>query len=156
MTKPVLEIEVTTADGISGNVKAVFDTGSFYTLIREDKVPPGARVIPRKEPRVFRTAARGQRFSAVAELPLVLTIGDKAVEDVALVATDLSQEMLVGAGTLQKWDISIITRQGRTEVSVGRHMRDPDIMEVDGCTGFPAEPSRSPSRWLGARSMPHE
>ena len=134
MTKPVLEIEITTAEGKSGTVNAVFDTGSFYTLLREDKVPPGAKVIPRKDPHVFRTAARGHQFSAVAEVPLVLTIGDKAVLDVALVSPGLSQEMLVGAGTMQKWDISIITRQGRTEVSVGRHMRHPDITEVDGCS----------------------
>ena len=36
MTKPVLEIEITTAEGKSGTVNAVFDTGSFYTLLRED------------------------------------------------------------------------------------------------------------------------
>jgi hypothetical protein len=134
MTKPVLEIEITSAEGKARTVKAVFDTGSFYTLLREDRIPEGATVIARKDPHVFRTAARGQRFSAVAELPLVLTIGDKAVLDVALVTPDLSQEMLVGAGTMQKWDIGIITRQGRTEVSVGRHMKDPDITEVDGCS----------------------
>ena len=134
MTKPVLQIGITSAEGKSRTLNAVFDTGSFHTLLREDRIPEGATVITRKDPHVFRTAARGQRFKAVAEIPLVLTIGDKAVLDVALVSPDLSQEMLVGAGTMQKWDISIMTRNGRTEVSVGRHMRDPDITAVDGCS----------------------
>lgn len=71
----------------------------------------------------FRTAARGGSFSATGELPLVLTIGDREVDDLALVSSDLSQEMLVGAGTMRKWDI--------TEVAVGRDMRDPDVIEVD-------------------------
>lgn len=138
MAKPALQIEITTAEEKSGSVKAIFDTGSFYTILREDKVPVGAKVLERKQPHVFRTAARGHRFSAAGEIPLVLMIGDKAIHDVALVSSDLSQEMLVGAGTMQKWDISIITRNGHTEVSVGRDMRDPDITEVDGCRLEPA------------------
>ena len=54
-----------------------------------------------------------------------------AISDIALVSPDLSQEMIVGAGTMQKWDISIINRNGHTEVTVGRDMHDPDIIEVD-------------------------
>jgi hypothetical protein len=131
VTKPVLQIEITTAEGKSGSVKAVFDTGSFYTILREDRVPAEANILKRKQPHIFRTAARGTQFSAAGELSLVLTIGDRVIHDVALVSSDLSQEMLVGAGTMQKWDISIITRNGHTEVSVGRDMRDPDITEVD-------------------------
>lgn len=131
MSKPILEILITTPDEKSGSVKAVFDSGSFYTILREDKVPAGASVLWRKQPRTFRTAAKGASFSATGELPLVLTIGDREVDDVALVSADLSQEMLVGAGTMQKWDISIINRNGHTEVAVGRDMRDPDVVEVD-------------------------
>jgi hypothetical protein len=116
MSKPIREIRLTTADGRSGTVKAVSDSGSFYTILREDKVPPGAAVIRREEPRVLRAAARAASLSATAELPLVLSIGDREVADVALITPDLSQEMLVGAGTLQKWDISIVNEDGCTEV----------------------------------------
>jgi hypothetical protein len=131
VAKPILEIKITTADGKSESVKAVFDSGSFYTILREDKVPAGASVIRRAQPRVFRMAAKGSSFFATGELPLVLAIGDRQVDDVALVSSDLHQEMLIGAGTMQKWDISIVTRGGRTEVAVGRDMRDPDIVAVD-------------------------
>jgi hypothetical protein len=131
MAKPIQEIRITTPDDKSAMVKAVFDSGSFYTILREDKVPAGASVLKRKHPRSFRTAARGGSFSATGELPLVLTIGDREVDDLALVSSDISQEMLVGAGTMQKWDISIVNRAGRTEVAVGRDMHDPDVIEVD-------------------------
>ena len=131
MSKPILEIEITTPDEKSHLVRAVFDSGSFYSILREDKVPPGATFLRRKSPGSFRAAAERSRLSAIGDLPLVLTIGDKQVDDVVLISPDLSQEMLVGAGTMQKWDISVLNRNGRTEVSVGRDMRDPDITEVD-------------------------
>src|SRR5688572_8424486 len=131
MTKPIQEIKITTPDEKSAIVKAVFDSGSFYTILREDKVPAGARVLERKHARTFRTAAKEGSLSATGELPLVLTIGDREVDDLALISSELSQEMLIGAGTMQKWDISIVNRDGRTEVSVGRDMRDPDVIEVD-------------------------
>ena len=133
MSKPILEIQITTPDEKSGKVNAVFDSGSFYTILREDKVPEGASVHRRTQPRIFRTAAKGTSLSASGELPIVLTIGGKEVDDVALISADLAQEMLVGAGTMQKWDISIVNRQGRTEVTVGRDMHDPNVTEVDYC-----------------------
>lgn len=131
MSKPTLDIQIATPDEKTATVKAVFDTGSFYTILREDKVPAGAVVLKRKTPRIFRTAAKGTRLLATGEVSLVLTIGGKQVDDVALVSADLSQEMLVGAGTMQKWDISIVNRNGHTDVTVGRQMHDPDIIEVD-------------------------
>jgi len=131
MSKPVVEIRITTPDEKSTTVKAVFDTGSFYSILRADKVPPGAPVIQRLHPRFFRTAAREGSLRATGELPVVLTIGDREVDDVVMVSPELSQELIVGAGTMQKWDISILTRDGRTEVHVGRHMHDPDVTEVD-------------------------
>jgi len=82
-------------------------------------------------PLAFRAAAKVSKLSAIGELPLVLSIGEKKINDAVLVSPDLSQEMLVGAGTMQKWDITIINREDRTEVTVGRDMRDPEITEVD-------------------------
>jgi len=131
VSNPIREIKITTPDERSAVVQAVFDSGAFYTILREDKVPAGASVLRRKHPRPFRTAAKGGSLLATGELPLVLTIGDKEVDDLALISSDLSQEMLVGAGTMQKWDISIVNRNGSTDVVVGRDMHDPDVIELD-------------------------
>ena len=131
MGKPVLDIKITSPDEKSAIVRAVFDSGSFYSILREDKIPKGAMILRRKVARSFRAAAKGSRLSATGELSLVMTIGDKQIDDVVLISSGPPQEMLVGAGTMQKWDISILNRNGRTELSVGRDMRDPEIIEVD-------------------------
>ena len=131
MGKMLLDIEITSPDEKTATVKAVFDSGSFYSILRKDKVPKGAAFLRRKVPRSFRAAAKGNQLSATGELSLVMSIQGKQIDDLVLISPDLSQEMLVGAGTMQKWDISIVTRKGRTEIAVGRDMRDPDITAVD-------------------------
>lgn len=131
MSKPVLQIHLETLDEKSGDIRAVFDTGSFYTIIRDDMVPKGASTVKRTTAKQLRAAAKGSRVTITAEVPLVMTIGRKMIEDSALISPDLAQEMLIGAKTLQAWDISIVTPNGKTEVVVGRDMRDPDVTEVD-------------------------
>lgn len=131
MSKPILDVKIQTPDESATTVRAVFESGSFYTIIREDKVPSPASVAKRKSPRILKAAARGSHLTATGEVALVFTIGTKQIDDVALVSPVLSQEMIVGAGTMQKWDISIVNRNGHAEVAVGRDMHDPDVIEVD-------------------------
>ena len=73
------------------------------------------------------SAARLQNFLPSGP-PRVRSSGPTG--SVVFVNSGLAQEMLVGAGTMQKWDISIVTQRGLTEVFVGRDMRDPDINDV--------------------------
>lgn len=131
MSKPVLEIEVMTSDDVTGKVMAVVDSGSFYTIIREDCVPSAAAVMKRKTVRTFRAASTGSKLTATGDVALVMTVEGRQIDDIALVSPDLAQEMLLGAGTMQKWDISILNANGHTKVTVGRDMRDPHIVEVD-------------------------
>jgi hypothetical protein len=130
MSKPHLDVILTTADGKTSTANAVFDTGSYYSLLRGDKVPPGAIVTKQIPPQTFGTAAKGGQFSTTGVLPVILGIGDSEIDDVVLVAPELSVELIVGAGTMQKWDISVVTRNGRTEVLVGRDRRDPALTAV--------------------------
>ena len=115
----------------TGDAEAVFDSGSFFTILRHDKVPAGALVPQMPAPRAFRTAAVGGKLLATGQIVLVITIGDKMVEDSALISSDLAQEMIIGAGTMQKWDISIQNRNGQTSIEVGRDIRDPQITQID-------------------------
>lgn len=132
MSKPVKEIHVTSLDGKSGAVKAVFDTGSFYTIIREDRVPSGAQIVREGAQQQFRTAAQGGKLEINGVLPMArIIIGEKIIEDSMLVSPNLAQEMLIGAKTMQSWDVSIINTNGQTDVVVKHDMRDPDITEVD-------------------------
>jgi hypothetical protein len=130
VSKPVRDILISTPDEKSAEVKAVFDTGSFYTILRADRVPSSAAIVKRKHPLSPR-AADGSKLAAVGEVSLVPVIGKHRIIDMALVSPDLAQEMIVGAGTMQKWGISVLNRNGHTEVRVGLDMRDPDVVEVD-------------------------
>ncbi len=131
MSKPILDVVIKTLDDKTAQVRAVFDTGAHPTIIREDRLPPGTVVLRATTLRPLRTAAQGGRLDIAGGTILVMTIGDRMIEDEALVSPNLAQEMLVGAGTMQKWDITIRTVNGHTSVEVGRDLRDPDIQEVD-------------------------
>ena len=131
MTKPIVEVNVESTDGKKGKARAVFDTGSHVTIIREDCVPAGAVVVPREEPRETKTAAQGGTHHITGSLGLAITIGDRTIEDLAMVSPDLSQQMLIGSGTMQKWDITIRNKDGHTHVEIPKDMNHPDIREVD-------------------------
>lgn len=131
MTKPVIVVSLRTFGGKEGKARAVFDTGSYRSLIREDRLPAGALVDRSPAPLELKTAAQGGRTHVVGALVLTITVKDRMIEDEVLVSPDQSQEMLIGAGTMQKWDITIRSDNGHTEVIVGTDLRDPDVQEVD-------------------------
>ena len=131
MSKPVLDIAITTLDGRSRKIPAVLDTGSFYSLIRQDLLPSGTDLLRYPSRRIFRTAARGGKLGTIGATELIITICGKKILANVLVSSNLAREMIIGAGTMQMWDISIKNRNGKTRVIVGRDMRDPEITEVD-------------------------
>jgi hypothetical protein len=128
--KPILDVEIETLDARKRRVRSLFDTGAHPTILRESCLPEGAALLRSPVPRPMRTAAAGGRLTISGGTILSITIGDRLIEDEALVSPDLAQELLIGAGTMQKWDITIRNRNGRTRVEVGRDLRDPDIQEV--------------------------
>lgn len=87
-------------------------------------------VVPHPLIKSLGTASKkgGVRISGVTVL--VMGIGEKRINDLVLVSPDLKREMVIGADTMQGWDITIKNRNGKTRVHVGHDMRDPDIIEV--------------------------
>lgn len=124
-------VTLKTTDDQVVQTTALFDTGSFYTIIREDILPSGTPVLRYREDKVFGTAGKeGQvRIQSVTEL--IVSIGNKMISTRAYISPDLRREFLIGAETMQAWDISVHTTNGKTEVRVGHDMRDPEITEVD-------------------------
>lgn len=131
VSKPILNITIETVDAQRAGVRAVFDSGSHFTLVRESILPPGTQVLKYAKPKELRTASRQGRISVTGATQLVLLIGERMIQDDALICPDLGQELLVGAGTMQKWDVTIRNDNGHTSVEVGLDLRDPDITEVD-------------------------
>lgn len=132
MSKPILEIELKfqLTDQRKKNIPALFDSGSFYTIIRSDCLPSIKAMSPYKSPKVLGTARKGTKIKIVGETALIITIGKKMINSHALVSPNLSREMIIGAETMQSWDINIKNRYGKTQVLIGHDMRDPDIVEV--------------------------
>lgn len=130
MRKPIRKITITTLDEKSTQVDAVFDSGAYWTIIREDRLPEGAAVL-RRSPKSFRTAAPGANVEVTGGVVLTMQIGEKMIEDSVLVSPNLFSDMLLGAKTMQAWDISILNKNGETEIRIGHDMRDPEITEVD-------------------------
>lgn len=131
MSKPVLDVVIITPEGARARAKAVLDSGSYYTIVREEIIPKRATVVRYPAPRVLGTAGRGGKIRMVGVIVLDVAIAGKQIHTDAFVSPDLNRDMLIGAGTMQAWDISIVNRNGSTKVVVGRDRRDPDITEVD-------------------------
>ena len=74
MSKPIRKIKVTTMDGKKAAVEALIDTGSFYTIIREDCVPPGAKVIKYRTVEKLGTAKKSGQVRIVASAEMILDV----------------------------------------------------------------------------------
>ena len=114
MSKPVLNVGVTSlrGGGRSVNLPGLFDTGAFITAIRADCLPPGTKILPFKKTKVFRTATKSGRLHAIGTTDLTFTIGKKKIFDVAFVVPALTRELIIGARTMQGWDISVTNTNG--------------------------------------------
>lgn len=131
MSKPTLEVGLTTPDGKITRLKAVFDTGAYPSIVRPDALPAGSATLPQHSPTELRTAGQGGKLQITGATILTIAIGDRLIQDDVLISPDLVSPMLIGSKTMQAWDITIRNRNGKTKVIVGLDMRDPEITEVD-------------------------
>ncbi|MBI2061258.1 MAG: hypothetical protein HYT87_16080 [Nitrospirae bacterium] len=131
MSKPILPVILTSTDMKKKRVEAFFDTGSFFTIIRRDVVPSGRATLPYKKAKRLGTAGRRGGVIISGETVLVIEIGKRMISSRAIISPDIKREMIIGAGAMQEWDISVRNRNGKTKVLVGRDLRDPEITEVD-------------------------
>ena len=131
MSKPILQVGLQSIEGGRSTARAVFDTGSYYSIVQEAKLPAKTLIHRYRKPETLRTASKGGKLDVTGTTLLIIQIGQKWVRDEVLISPNLNQEMLIGTGTMQKWDISIGNNGGRTRVSVGRDLHDPEVTEVD-------------------------
>ena len=131
MSKPIVEVSLRSIEGGRSKARAVFDTGSYYSIIQAAKLPPRTQVLRYHKAEQFKTAAHGGRLEVTGATLLFIQVGKKVIRHEVLVSPNLSQEMRIGAGAMQAWDITIHNGGGRTRVTVGKDVRDPDVTEVD-------------------------
>ncbi len=130
MSKPVREVEIETVEGATARLKAVLDTGSFHTLIHEKCLPKNSLILRYKEPHSYGTAHPAGRLSTIGKVGLNVSIEGHTIEIEAKVCPELSADMIIGAGAMQMWDITIQNDNGHTTIRVAHDMNDPDIQTV--------------------------
>ena len=108
----ILEHEVT-IEGSMGTRRclALFDSGASYSIIRRDIAEQVARLelLPDPENWIFETAEAGRLVETRYRVTLNFQFADSRAHfsDEFVVFDKLSEELIVGATTMQKWQIRL-------------------------------------------------
>ena len=87
----------------------LFDSGASYSVIRRTTAERIARLQPLPEPFVFETASAGDFITAEYGVILEFFLEDapRCFTDSFMVLDTLSEELIIGATTMQKWQIKL-------------------------------------------------
>jgi hypothetical protein len=86
---------------------ALFDTGSTYSCIREDLAMEIGN--PEVLPKImyFTTASENQYLKVETRMGLNFEVNEITLTDEFMVVPGLSEEVIIGATTMQKWRIKL-------------------------------------------------
>ena len=95
--------------GSKGELKlyALFDTGSTYSCISEEFAGQIGNLDKLPEPRYFGTASENQYLKVESGMRLDFEINDISLTDEFMVVPKLSEEVIIGATTMQKWRLKL-------------------------------------------------
>lgn len=88
-------------------LKTLFDSGASYSCVRQDIAEALTIPIPLKNPLKLYTASEGHYLEIVSQVLLVFYYEDFRLSDEFLVVPSLSEEVIIGASTMQKWRIKL-------------------------------------------------
>lgn len=88
-------------------VDALFDTGATYSFIRKDKAEAIATLLPLLHPKSFELAQEGQTVTVTDRTLIDIRLNGVTLSDEVAVLEDLSEELILGATTMQKWRIKL-------------------------------------------------
>lgn len=86
---------------------ALFDGGITYSCIRPDLADTLANVEPLPDPMEFGTAKDGEKVVAKERVSLNFYVNGLRLSDEFMVIDDLSEEVMIGAATMQKWRMKL-------------------------------------------------
>ena len=112
-------------------VSTLFDSGSFYTIVREDVLPETKFIHWYPLTKEFKTAGITGKVEIKGATRLIIEFNHHRIDEDVLISSNINREMIIGAKTMQAWDITITDKNGHTVVTFGKDMRDPEITEVD-------------------------
>jgi len=91
----------------TAELTALFDSGATYSCIRPDLVPGLEEARPLPKPLNVETASEGNFIRIDSRATLDFYLNDLRLTDEFMVVPDLSEEVIIGATTMQKWKIKL-------------------------------------------------
>ena len=100
------EIELAGSKGKRKEV-ALFDSGATYSCIKKEIAQELGGIVSLLEPLKLGTAKEGESVEAKERVPLDFHLNGYRFSDEFIVIPDLSEKVIIGAGTLQKWHFKL-------------------------------------------------
>ena len=88
-------------------VTALFDSGSTYSCIRPDVAREVEVVVPLPQAKTFGTAKDGETLTSTQRVSLDFVLQGYRFSDEFMVIEGLSEEVIIGAKTLQGWRMKL-------------------------------------------------
>ena len=88
-------------------VKALFDSGATYSFVRRDVAQQVEQILPLPEPMRFATANPDAPVEARERIVCNFYIDGVRYSDEFLVLERMSEELIIGANTMQAWGIKL-------------------------------------------------
>jgi len=98
-------------------VKALFDSGATYSFVRRDVAERVANIEALPEPMRFATAKSGEVVEVREAIRANFYIDGVRYSDEFLVLERMSEELIIGANTMQAWGIKLNMEQERVELT---------------------------------------
>lgn len=86
-----------------GRVEALFDSGASYSCISRELAARLEVVLPLAEPLEFELAEKGRKLKVTEVVRLDFYLNGHRFSDEFMVIPDLSEDLIIGATTMQKW-----------------------------------------------------
>ncbi len=98
-------------------VTAIFDSGATYSFVSHEVAEQVAVVETLPEPMSFATAKAGTTVEAQSAIRTNFYIDGVRYSDEFLVLDDMTEELIIGASTMQKWGIKLDMEHEKVELT---------------------------------------
>jgi predicted aspartyl protease len=99
-------------------VKALFDTGASFTVVRRDVAEKIGHILPTDVREV--TLADGKtKLKVLGYIPISTVLEGSPIDDIAYVIEELAEELIVGVRVMEFYDIKLDSSTNR--IIVGRN-----------------------------------
>jgi predicted aspartyl protease len=99
-------------------VKALFDTGASFTVVRKDVAEKLGHILPTDVKEV--TLADGKtRLKVLGYIPISTMLEGSPIDDIAYVIDESAEELTIGVKVMEFYDIKIVPSTG--EITVGKN-----------------------------------